>query len=223
MQIESALTLFDSRNPSAVRIFRACKGLTIPLITGTRPSARFLCHRMGAETCIAHAAGILDGDGASSRLLCAARATELPASISRRPSDRRRSRNPRKRGRRLAHRDARQETEAGPAASVLAARDTELAGSPRTTISWPRFGLGEPCASSPKRGHLVARSVVPAGPPGSRSFTLAGRLGRTTKDPVRLPYGARPGGRARARPASRRAQPSSTSAPMMMQPLTMSW
>ena len=69
MQIESCLTLFDSRNPSAIRIFRACKGLTIPLITGTRPSARCLCHGMGAETRIAHAAGILDG--ASSCLLCA--------------------------------------------------------------------------------------------------------------------------------------------------------
>ena len=47
MQIESPLTLFGSRNPSAIRIFRACKGLTIPLITGTGPSARCLCHGIG--------------------------------------------------------------------------------------------------------------------------------------------------------------------------------
>ena len=47
MQIESLLTLFDAWNPSAIRIFRACKGLTVPLITGTGPAARCLCHGMG--------------------------------------------------------------------------------------------------------------------------------------------------------------------------------
>ena len=85
MQIESPLTRFDAWNPSAIRIFRACKGLTVPLITGTGPSARSLCHRMGAETCIAHAARILDG--ASSRLLCAVNASRpspMAASTSRR-------------------------------------------------------------------------------------------------------------------------------------------
>ena len=93
MQIESPLTRFDAWNPSAIRIFRACKGLTVPLITGTGPSARSLCHRMGAETCIAHAARILDG--ASSRLLCAGSATRGSARTSRLASSRDVPRNPR--------------------------------------------------------------------------------------------------------------------------------